>query len=44
MDFDLFFILLLFVLQMWTHDKQCEAWNNEFQCDGYHMHAIKMSF
>ena len=46
MDFENFLItviLLLFTLDIWTHDKHCEAWNNNLQCDGYHTHALKFS-
>lgn len=35
-------LLTFFTLMVWTNEKQCEAWNNNLQCDGYHMHAFKL--
>lgn len=45
-DFETFLIssmFLLFTLYVWANEKQCEVWNNDLQCDGYHMHAFKMN-
>lgn len=38
----LFMVSSIFMMTLWSDEKQCEVLNNNLQCGGYQMHTFKL--